>query len=408
MRELLKRFVTYKRFNNKGKDEFINHVYEWTKVNLKNFDVSIQISSFIINYKELFRIIFLFINTIILFYLFQELSIHSVFADVLFLVIIYIIQFKLVFLFLSVFFPSKNIILDKKSNCEKKVNVIVSAHYDTKNCFFRIKNNPIISMVKYNFYSISRLVGQAIFQLEKAAFPITIFFYCWYIYDIGKGTELSFLMFEYSTIFSSFIYNLGIVLIFGALLCTFLIYLLSYPLSNTINNSGADDNTSGVVGALEIARRLDDTNINADIKIILFDNEEKGLIGSNHYVIRNLKSLKLKETKIINLDCIGRGNNIYITTDNKQKNHIIDILEKKANSGIKLDVSTIDYSDHKPFIHEGLNAVTIGRYNSRKYLWLKNFPVIDWIHGCEDDVENIDFKKIEEVVDLVVDAIKTL
>lgn len=56
---------------------------------------------------------------------------------------------------------------------------------------------------------------------------------------------------------------------------------------------GADDNATGVVAALEVARLLGDRKTIRPLRIVLFDQEEAGLVGSYAYAKRpeNLKSL---------------------------------------------------------------------------------------------------------------------
>lgn len=56
---------------------------------------------------------------------------------------------------------------------------------------------------------------------------------------------------------------------------------------------GADDNATGVVVALEVARLLGDLKTLRPLRIVLFDQEEAGLVGSYAYAQRpeNLKNL---------------------------------------------------------------------------------------------------------------------
>jgi len=73
---------------------------------------------------------------------------------------------------------------------------------------------------------------------------------------------------------------------------------------DSINNSpGADDNASGVVGVLEIARVLKDYNFEKSLRFIGFDLEESGLLGSIKYV----NDLSAKDTidGVYNFEMIG-------------------------------------------------------------------------------------------------------
>ena len=57
---------------------------------------------------------------------------------------------------------------------------------------------------------------------------------------------------------------------------------------------GADDNATGVVAALEVARLLGDRKTLRPLRIVLFDQEEAGLVGSYAYAQRpdNLQELR--------------------------------------------------------------------------------------------------------------------
>lgn len=83
----------------------------------------------------------------------------------------------------------------------------------------------------------------------------------------------------------------------------FFIFMLFGP----ANRHNSNDNTSGVVTVLEIARSLPE-NLRDKVCFVLFDLEESGLIGSSSY-----QSKHKKETKnqiVLNLDCVGDGDEI--------------------------------------------------------------------------------------------------
>ena len=73
------------------------------------------------------------------------------------------------------------------------------------------------------------------------------------------------------------------------------------------NRNNANDNTSGVVTVLEMAKSMPE-NLRHQVCFVLFDLEEAGLIGSSSYRKAHKKAT---ETQIIlNLDCVGDGNEI--------------------------------------------------------------------------------------------------
>lgn len=73
------------------------------------------------------------------------------------------------------------------------------------------------------------------------------------------------------------------------------------------NRHTANDNTSGVVTLLEIAQILPPED-REKVCFIFFDNEEKGLLGSNSFASKH-KDLK-ERAFMINFDCVGDGKSI--------------------------------------------------------------------------------------------------
>ena len=78
------------------------------------------------------------------------------------------------------------------------------------------------------------------------------------------------------------------------------------PGSREIHN-GADDNASGTVALIEIARRLTtlDKKLPRRIVLIAFSGEERGLLGSAHYIKNPLVPLD-QTIAMLNLDMVGR------------------------------------------------------------------------------------------------------
>ena len=75
------------------------------------------------------------------------------------------------------------------------------------------------------------------------------------------------------------------------------------------NKKNANDNTSGVVTLLEIARTLPE-NQRHKVCFVLFDLEEAGLIGSASYRRKHKKATD--NQLILNLDCVGDGDHLIM------------------------------------------------------------------------------------------------
>ena len=75
------------------------------------------------------------------------------------------------------------------------------------------------------------------------------------------------------------------------------------------NQNNANDNTSGVITLLEIARTLP-RKLRKKVCFVLFDLEEAGLIGSSSY--RKIHREATDHQLVLNLDCVGDGDHILM------------------------------------------------------------------------------------------------
>lgn len=165
------------------------------------------------------------------------------------------------------------------------------------------------------------------------------------------------------------------------------------------NKHNANDNTSGVIASLELAKNLAEDQ-RSNVCFILFDLEEAGLIGSASY-----RSKHKKETNrqiILNLDCVGDGDEIMLFPTgklrrDKQKMETLSALEgTHGDKKLKLHRKGFAYcpSDQANFPY-GLGIMAfhrhpaIGLYCSR-------------IHTNRDTIME------EENVKILTDAVKRL
>ena len=75
------------------------------------------------------------------------------------------------------------------------------------------------------------------------------------------------------------------------------------------NKRNTNDNTSGVIALLEIARTMPE-NQREKVCFVLFDLEEAGLIGSASY--RKAHKAATENQVVLNLDCVGDGDHIML------------------------------------------------------------------------------------------------
>ena len=101
------------------------------------------------------------------------------------------------------------------------------------------------------------------------------------------------------------------------------------------NSSNVNDNTSGVVTVLEIAKSLPE-HYRKDVCFVLFDLEEAGLIGSASY--RKAHKKASDSQMVLNLDCVGDGDEvIFFPTSKLKKNQkkLADLEKITGNFGRK-------------------------------------------------------------------------
>ena len=82
------------------------------------------------------------------------------------------------------------------------------------------------------------------------------------------------------------------------------------------NKNNVNDNTSGVAAVMELMSRLPEEQ-RAKVAFILFDNEEKGLLGSAAYASSH-KEVK-KNKLVINMDCVGDGESVMFFANKKTR-----------------------------------------------------------------------------------------
>ncbi len=137
------------------------------------------------------------------------------------------------------------------------------------------------------------------------------------------------------------------------------------------NKQNKNDNTSGVSTILSIVSKGNTDNV----AFVLFDNEEKGLLGSKTFSKAHKEIFKNK--LVINLDCVGVGNNVLlISKDEATKTKEHQILQETVVSNKEYNVlyypmkGSMGNSDHKNF-NCGVGVMTcykgpnIGYYASR-------------------------------------------
>lgn len=165
---------------------------------------------------------------------------------------------------------SRNLII---GNVERS-DIILSAHYDTCSQLpfpnFITPKNPVF----YLLYAVAILIPVFLLML---VFSIVL-------QQISDNFWIN--------------YFANLVLYFG---------VCSLMLAGPPNKHNANDNTSGVITVLEIYNQLT-TEEKQKVSIVLFDNEESGLLGSR--VFKKKYKSQMNSKLLINYDCVSDGDYI--------------------------------------------------------------------------------------------------
>ena len=87
------------------------------------------------------------------------------------------------------------------------------------------------------------------------------------------------------------------------------------------NKHNKNDNTSGVAAVMSLASKYSD----GKAAFLLFDNEEKGLLGSKAFYKKHSKMMENK--LVINLDCVGNGENmVFIFKDKAEESDVYPLM----------------------------------------------------------------------------------
>ena len=149
-------------------------------------------------------------------------------------------------------------------------------------------------------------------------------------------------------------------------LCFWMILVMIYV--GPANRNNANDNTSGVVTVLEIARTLPE-NQRKKVCFVLFDLEEAGLIGSSCY--RKKHTQEISRQLVLNFDCVGDGDCLMMfpTGRLKKDKNRMAVLETmvgkfgKKTLGIRKRGFSVYPSDQMCFPYGvGICALRKGRF----------------------------------------------
>ena len=171
-------------------------------------------------------------------------------------------------------------------------------------------------------------------------------------------------------------------------------------------HNGADDNASGVAGLIEVAEAMQHLpgRPRRPILFAFWDGEEKGLLGSYHFVrVRPALLAHMSIAFSVNLDMIGRlrGERLEVFGARTSEGLRAAVVQSNNRPGaqpleLAFDWAIDEDSDHYPFIAARIPTVMF------------HTGLHDQYHRPSDDVQLINFEGIEPVARLTLDFLAAM
>ena len=160
------------------------------------------------------------------------------------------------------------------------------------------------------------------------------------------------------------------------------------------DSPGANDNASGTGLVYSVAKHIAGLSLRKyNVKIVFFDEEERGLIGSKVYA----KKLKEKNFNIVSVHTIDqmawdndgdRGIELEVPTE-ALKSHYLKVA-KDYGYNFPIHISTVTSTDHRSFRNVGFNAIGL----TEEYV---NKDTTPHYHKSTDTYETVNFEYLETI-----------
>ena len=213
----------------------------------------------------------------------------------------------------------------------ESASVIITAHYDT----------PATSL----FPNLMIPANRGLNYLYHFAYPLVLAL---------AALAIAFGIITAFSLDTPYFVGLYLVIYFAAFFCSTRLFT---------NKNNVNDNTSGVATLLSIAKQTNSKKV----AFVLFDNEEKGLLGSKA-MSKKYKEL-LKNKLVVNFDCVANGKEILFIVKNGAENCLeYELLRKSFASKDGFNVHFLPFkkcasnSDYKSFeCGVGVSAYSKGK-----------------------------------------------
>lgn len=179
---------------------------------------------------------------------------------------------------------------------------------------------------------------------------------------------------------------------------------------DSVGNAGADDNAAGTIAALAAAQALQGLELKHELRILAFDQEEDGLLGSAAYV-KQLRASGEIQRVLANItiempgyDADDDGRIHVIDCDENTSSSLTRVAEAalgSANPPLSIEPACTNRSDHASFWRAGRPSVVI----SQNFFGGDSNPCY---HKACDRVDGINFDYMRRITTLVARTAEAL
>jgi aminopeptidase-like protein len=176
---------------------------------------------------------------------------------------------------------------------------------------------------------------------------------------------------------------------------------------DSVQNSGANDDGTGTISALAIAKALNKYRSKYTLRVLGFDQEEIGLVGSKAYVQSLKKNELIGDIQLEMMGTNSRKDGVFHVID-CDKDHSTFLTNSIAqaivdnNIDLKVNKACTTRSDHAKFWDAGLPAVVLSENffgGDSDKCYHKKCDILD---------SRIDFNYIEKITKAVAYSVKNL
>jgi hypothetical protein len=180
------------------------------------------------------------------------------------------------------------------------------------------------------------------------------------------------------------------------------IVLLSAHHDTQCNNTGADDNASGVIGLLELAELLKALRPLRTIRLVSFGAEEQLSVGSARYVRAHRREMAGIGV-VLNLDSVSSplGHHWIFRAGTSRFGAWLRQSLAKRGLDVVEQSTVMPFADQFPFSVFGVPAVTFMRPNMDSGMRWQH-------HSAQDDLGNVSTEQLAQVVEAVAATVSEL